>query len=277
MDAIAEYQGAVDLYALTYAQVQERKVKDTGFMIEAWSLAMEEHQKQNPTSGKPGMEWLQEYNRIEHGLTFSRLEHEYALDVQRGGATHPEAIMYARNTIEKQHPELHIANEKALEALPPPSNAIQVYSNTLEQYNHAYMDRIEHGRQSYSELADAWVSCAEAHSHTRPGAFENIVTFGKAGREWNARHDEMTRNAGHFEKEAEAAEAIIETGSSHPNAVKYAKQAVKDNHPDIERNYQKAAALQKQAEQAIFQRDLQARMSEIPAPERDSYSPELSR
>lgn len=277
MDAIANYQGAVELYALGFAQNAEREAENAGDMVDAWELALEQHEKTRPTRGAPSKEWVQEKENLAHTLADSRRRLDHAMEVMAGGETHPEAIKYGRKVVEEHHPEVVDAYQKALEALPPSPDSLKTYNAMVEEYTKVFMDRAEHDYQSYAELTNAWASCLNAHQYTKPDIAENIPTLGKAGQRWNSEHSEIEDRVDHCQNELKAAWDIIDTGPSHPGAVKYAKESVRDNHPEIERNFQKAVELQKQAEQASFRRDLKEKMAAIPSHNRESQSVELSR
>lgn len=277
MDAIAEYKGAVELYADGFSQLSEREYDNASMMVDVWTVALEQHEKTKPAFWKPQDEWLKEKESLEYTLAESVKKSGQALEVWKGGDSHPEAIKYAQGVIEKEHPELHAAYHEAFETLPPPSDAIEVYSKTLELYKEAYLARAEHDHQSYRQLADEWASCSEAHCYVKPDIVENIVTLGKAGREWEAQNVEINEKLGRCQEEVKTTWDVISAGASHPDVVKYAEDTVKNRHPEIERNFQKAVSLQKQAEQAERQRELHDRMAEIASPNRDAASVEVSR
>lgn len=277
MDVIAEYKGAVELYAYGFSQLSERDYDNASMMVDAWTDVLEHHEESKPAFWKPQEEWLKEKESLEYTLAESVKQSAQAFEVWKGGDSHPEAIKYAQRCIEKEHPELHAAYQEALETLPPPEDAIEVYGKTLELYKDVYLARAENDYQSYCQLADEWAECSKAHCYVKPDIIENIITLGKAGREWDAHNAEINEKLGRCRNEAKATREVISAGASHPEVVKYAEETVKEHHPEIERNFQKAITLQKQAEQAERQRELRNRMAEITSPNRDSSSAEVSR
>lgn len=277
MDAIAEYQGAVELHAYGFSQISEREYDNASMMVDAWTVALEQHEESKPPFWKPQDEWLHEKQRLEQTLAESIQKSKEALEVWKGGDSHPQAIKFAQDFIEQEHPELHAAYHKALETLPPPSDAIEVYGNTVALYKEVYIARAEHDYESYNQLTEEWAACSEAHQYTKPDLVENIVSLGRAGREWNDQHNEINEMVGYCQKEVKAALAIIESGPSHPEAAKYAEEMVKSKHPEIDRNFQKAITMHQQAEQIERQQELRERMSEISSPIRDPQSAEISR
>lgn len=277
MDAIANYQGTVELYALDFAQNAERDAENAGDMVDAWILALEQHEKTRPARGAPSKEWVEEKERLAHTLAGSRQQLDHAMEVMTGGESHPEAIKYARKVVEKHHPEVVEAYQAALEALPPPPDSLEIYNTMVDEYKKIFMDKVERDYQSYAELTDAWAGCLNAHQYTKPDIVENIVTLGKAGQSWNSEHSEIEDKVDHCQNELKAAWDILDTGPSHPDAVKYAEESVRDNHPDIDRNFRKTVDLQKQIEQAHFQRELKEKMASILSQSREPQTAEHSR
>lgn len=277
MDAIAEYKNTVELYSSGFSHNSEREYDNASMMVDVWTVTLEQHEQSKPAFWQSQEEWRQEKESLEHTLAESVKKSEKALEVWKGGDSHPEAIKYAQDIIERHHPELHAAFHEALEALPPPPDAIEVYDNTVAVYKEVFIERAEHDYESYSQIMEEWLACSEAHQYTEPDMVENIVTLGKAGREWRAQHEEINKMVEHCEDEVKAAREIVDAGPSHPDAVKYAEETVKNKHPDIDRNFHKAVALQQEAKQAELQRELRGRISEIPTPNRDSQSAEISR